>query len=112
MHLHMDNQFNMMMIASAISLIIFLCIGLSSNLYFLQKVGFIVVIMNVTIITIEILTMPANSLNIHSTHDQSLFTTGGKITFALGIFLLAYNHKVIICILILAACMYLVFVYS
>ena len=104
----LDDQFNMMMIVSAISFIIFLCIGLSSDLQFIQKVGLIVVIMNVTIITIEILTMPTNSFSIHSTRDQPLVTAGSMIASVLVILLLAYNYEVIIYILILAACMYLV----
>ena len=76
--------FNMIMVASAILLIIFLCIGLLSDFYFIQKVGFIVVIMNVTIITVEILTMFTNSF---STHDQLLAITDDRIiiTFTITI---------------------------
>ena len=105
-----DHDFNMMMIASAFLLIILICIGLLSDLQFLQKVGLIVVIMNVTIITIDLLLTPTNSF---STHDQPLFTTTMKIIFALFILQLAHNYEVIIYILILAAlivCMYFIFV--
>ena len=78
----------MIIITSAILLIILIYIGLSSDLQFLQKVGIIVVTINVTIITIDVL----------------LFTTL-KIIFAL---LLAYSYEVILYILIMA-CLYFIF---